>query len=227
MWKDLKNDQYYFWSVVAMVTPIEDSSNMMLAVAERMIETWFQQGKITTQEQIEYCMYCSIQSCLHRPVSPCYPCIADANLLLKLGKNTAALDLLKTEQAKKAFNIPHQLHDFQARVHIILGQFAEARDIYRRLLAEINSDEWSWSVGYFDTLFKVGLSAESNEPHSRSGVLSFLHELQKKTMEDKSKYRGPFLAELEFTKRLVAAGGARTSLNYLSAHELTHFSGIS
>jgi N-terminal acetyltransferase B complex non-catalytic subunit len=203
MWKDLKTEQYYFWSIVAMVTPLADSDKM-LAIAERMIETWFEQGKIQNQEQIEYY----------------------SGVLVKQNKLQEALNILRSEPARKAFSIPSQLSDHEARLLVSLGRVSEARDIYRSMLQTVNSDEWSWYLGFFDNLFAAGL-AEGNAINSHTEVASMLSNLQAQTLEDKTKYRGPFLAALEFANRLSAAGVQQATSTSLFTQYFEHFGGKS
>eukprot|EP01122_Echinamoeba_exundans_P003959 TRINITY_DN139_c0_g1_i2.p1 TRINITY_DN139_c0_g1~~TRINITY_DN139_c0_g1_i2.p1 ORF type:complete len:863 (+),score=119.72 TRINITY_DN139_c0_g1_i2:611-3199(+) len=203
MWKDLKSEQYYFWSIVAMVTPLADSDKM-LAIADRMIETWFEQGKIQNQEQVEYYV----------------------GVLVKQNKLEEALTILRSEPAKKAFGIPSQLRDREARLLVCLRRFDEARDIYRNLLETVNSDEWSWYLGFFDNLFSAGLP-DGDAANSRAEVFSMLSNLQAKTLGDRTKYRGPFLAALEFAKRLSAAGIEKSIPSSLFAQYFEHFGGKS
>lgn len=152
----------------------QEGPGMILGLAERMLETLFADGKLENQEQVEYYV----------------------SLLLRSQKFEAALTVLKSGAATNAFQINSQLQDAQARTLVLLERFGEASKIYCSLVSTVNSDEWPWYLGWFDNLFKT-------ESRSYDEVRNLLHTLQKATIDDKSKNRGPFLAELEFSKRLV------------------------
>lgn len=211
LWKLTNDDKYLMWSIVARALPemkaekqrcasiaaacpvpitaqfkpIEDSSgtpskpNTVLTLAHMMFETKFlSQNKVKSHLEFDFII----------------------RVLLQLGHGEKAVDMLRTEQARRLYGISFQRLSEEAAILLRIGKTQEAKQAYETLLNEHNSDEWSWYLGYFEAIF--GENFKTCPPPSQDKVeeaKKFIKMLQEKNA-DGIKVRGSFLAELELEK---------------------------
>lgn len=204
LWKLSNDDKYLMWSIVARALPhmkpdvprmasiaaacpipvltpeqqAQEKPNTMLQLAYMLFDSKFiQTNKVTNHLDLDFII----------------------RLLLQLGQGEKAVELLRSDLARKLYGIAFQRLSEEAAVLLRLNRLEEARSCYETLLDEHNADEWSWYLGLFDSVFGKERPVPNVDAKSVESVRKHLHTLQAKNVEGQ-KLRAPFLAELELDK---------------------------
>jgi N-terminal acetyltransferase B complex non-catalytic subunit len=204
LWKLTNDDKYLMWSIVARAQPelkpdiprtasiaaaspipeLPTSSsgepsalepNKVLQLSHMMFNMKFvTPGKVTKHLDLDFML----------------------RVLIQQGQCDTALEMIRSDLAKRLYGIGFQRLSEEAGILLRFSRLDEARALYETLLTEHNSDEWSWYLGYFDSLFGAQKTPGALDATKLSAARSLIKSLQSKT-ENGIKLRGPYLAELE------------------------------
>lgn len=204
LWKQTNDDKYLMWSIVARALPqmkpdvpraasiagacpipvltpeqqAQEKPNQILQLAYMLFDSKFiQANKVKNHLDLDFMI----------------------RVLLQLGQGDKAVDLLRSDLAKKLYGIAFQRLSEEAATLLRLNRLPEARACYETLLDEHNADEWSWYLGLFDSVFGKERPVANIDSKEVDSVRKHIHTLQAKTV-DGAKLRGAFLAELELEK---------------------------
>jgi tetratricopeptide (TPR) repeat protein len=223
LWKLTNDDKYLMWSIVARAQPelqpdvpraasiaaacplpnASSSSsssqtttlvepNKILQLSYMMFNTKFiQTGKVTKHLDLDFML----------------------RVLIQQGQCEQALELLRSDLAKRLYGISFQRLSEEAAILLRISRLDEARSFYETLLSTHNADEWSWYLGYFDSTFGLQRPISNPDATKVDAARSLIKSLQNKSDEG-AKLRGPYLAELELEK-LVNFGDSSSILPLL------------
>lgn len=204
LWKLTNDSKYLMWSIVARAQPhlqpdiprtasiaaaspipganpsstTEVSApvpNKVLQLTYMMFNSKFvEEGKVTKHLDIDFML----------------------RVLIQQGQCDQALELIRSDLAKKLYGISFQRLSEEAGILLRFARLDEARALYETLLTEHNSDEWSWYLGYFNAQFGSQRPIASVDANKVAAAREFIKSLKAKT-ENGVKLRGPYMAELE------------------------------
>lgn len=204
LWKLTNDDKYLMWSIVARALPemkpdIPRTASIAAACPVPVLSAEEQaQQKPNTILQLATMMFDSkfVQT---KKVTKHLDLDFMIRVLLQLGQGDKAVEVLRSDLAKKLYGIAFQRLSEEAAILLRLNRLSEARACYETLLDEHNADEWSWYLGLFDSVFGKQRPVDNINTADFEAVRKHIHTLQAKTV-DGAKLRGPFLAELELEK---------------------------
>lgn len=209
LWKMTNDDKYLMWSIVARAqpelkadlpraasivaascAPISSSSsesassssvvaapvpNKILGLSHMLfVSKFIEPGIVTKHTDLDFMLRVLLQQCEYEK----------------------ALELLRSDLAKRLYGIGFQRLSEEAAVLLRIDRLEEAKQAYSMLLSTHNADEWSWYLGYFDAMFGVRRPIAHVDADKVTEARLFVQSLQTKA-EDGVKLRGPYLAELE------------------------------
>lgn len=190
LYKAYPKNPYYFWTVMsnfmqALSTKDEKKKNMFLTLAERMVSKFIKEDKIDAEEEVRLYML----------------------ILENLGRYEEALKLVQSEFGDKLKCVISERAEKEIEYLAKLERWVEVNIKYKEILKK-NPDQWLFYMGYFDSIEKlqnveyapdVPVDTENIQPDiTREAVLTTLQNLR----DENQIIRGPFLAMMEFQKRI-------------------------
>lgn len=194
MFKDFGNPAFYFWSVMSVVMQAienpELGGKLLYNLAEKMFETQIKKSGYSTSngagEEIEL----------------------QEMILDGQGKWKEVIALLESSNASSLPIPPQFMAHKKVKLLQKLQDHSAIRDLAMKQIDDFN-DNWIMWIAVIDaTLNMVKELNETNPEVAKKELLEFVSYIndQQKTDEEECKTRGPYMAKLEFTKRLADSG---------------------
>ncbi|CAG8443083.1 820_t:CDS:10 [Ambispora leptoticha] len=186
-----RTNRYYFWWIMSLILQAEQApaaqSGIIMTIAERMMIKAAEEKRLEEIEEVH--LYC--------------------NVLLAQNKVKEALEVIEGDIGKKCKD-DTEIFRVKQELLLKLENWSSLHTISKNTLIETNPDDWKSYLTYFDSLFHINGDNSSSTDGDSSSLIGknfdeareLIKSLQEKESKMDTPMRGPYLAELEFDRRV-------------------------
>ncbi|CAG8462303.1 9345_t:CDS:10 [Ambispora gerdemannii] len=180
-----RTNRYLFWAIMSLILQAEQvpaaQSGIIMTLAERMMIKAVEEKRLEETEEVH--LYC--------------------NVLLAQNKVKEALEVIEGDLGKRCKD-DTEISRVKQELLLKLENWPSLHTISKNALSETNPDDWKSYLAYFESIFHINdENSSSTDGDSLDEARELIKSLQEKESQLATPRRGPYLAELEFNRRVI------------------------